>query len=307
MLDLLLILRYSFIGIYFVKKGGKKMQIFDPRQIMSSPDFEIFHYKDAKLDGVAVHQHDFYEIYFFISGNVEYNVEGHTYHLQSGDILLINPLELHQPRIRPGQSPYERIVLWINRGYLSRLCSNQTSLSRCFDSSVPGHTNLFRLAKPQQAYIYSKLRELLKESTNNDYGNDLVCQAELIRLLVELNRLATDITETKKEKTVSPLIENVTEYINNHYCEKITLDSIAEEFFVSKYYLSHLFNKTVGTSIHRYIILKRLVNAKQMLSSGIKPTTASANCGFSDYAGFYRAFTSEYGITPKQYAQIYNG
>ena len=200
------------------------MQIFDPRQIMSAPDFEIFHYKDPKLDGVDVHQHDFYEIYFFISGNVEYNVEGHSYHLQSGDILLINPLELHQPRIRADQHPYERIVLWVNKSYRSELCSNQTSLSRCFDSSIPGHTNLFRLAKTHKAYIYSKLQELLHESTSDSYGNDLVCRAELIRLLVELNRLANESSETKKEKTVSPLIENVTEYINNHYFEKITLD-----------------------------------------------------------------------------------
>lgn len=282
------------------------MQKFDPRQIMSAPDFEIFHYKDAKLESVDVHQHDFYEIYFFIGGNVEYNVEGHGYHLKSGDLLLINPLELHQPRIRADQTPYERIVLWINKNYLSKLCSNQTSLSRCFDSTIPGHTNLFRLTQPQKAYIYSKLEELLKESLSESYGNDLVCEAVLIRLLVELNRLALTYADTKKEKTMSPLIENVIEYVNTHYCEKITLDSIADEFFVSKYYLSHLFNKTVGTSLHRYIILKRLVNAKQMLSSGIRPTTASANCGFSDYAGFYRAFTSEYGITPKQYAQIHS-
>ena len=55
------------------------MQVFDPRQSMTTPKFEIFHYRDAKFEGVAVHQHDFYEVYFFISGNVEYNVEGKSY------------------------------------------------------------------------------------------------------------------------------------------------------------------------------------------------------------------------------------
>ena len=93
------------------------MQIFDPRQSMSSNKFEIFHYSDAKFEGVPVHQHDFYEVYFFISGNVEYNVEGNSYNLKSGDMLLINPLELHQPRIAPDQNDYERIVLWINKTY----------------------------------------------------------------------------------------------------------------------------------------------------------------------------------------------
>lgn len=278
------------------------MQVFDPRQSMTSPSFEIFHYRDAKFEGVAVHQHDFYEVYFFISGNVEYSVEGKSYLLKEGDLLLINPLELHQPRIGPDQNPYERVVLWINKNYLSKLCTNNTSLSQCFDNTNPQHTNLLRLSRPQQKYISSKLSELLDESASTDYGSDLAAEAILTRFLVELNRLTLS-TEKKvdTDKTQSPLVSEVLSYINHHYCEKISLSSIADEFFISKYYLSHAFNSVVGTSVNRYITLKRLINAKQMLSSGIKPTTAAIHCGFNDYAGFYRAFTAEYGITPKEY------
>lgn len=278
------------------------MQIFDPRQRMTSPTFEVFHYRDAKFEGVAVHQHDFYEVYFFISGNVEYSVEGKSYLLKQGDLLLINPLELHQPRIRPDQNPYERIVLWINKNYLSHLCTNNTSLSQCFDNTNPQHTNLLRLSRSQQKYISSKLSELIDESASSDYGSDLAAEAILTRFLVELNRLtlSTD-KKTEIDKTQSPLVSEILTYINHHYCEKISLSSIADEFFISKYYLSHSFNSVVGTSVNRYITLKRLINAKQMLSSGIKPTTAAIHCGFNDYAGFYRAFTAEYGITPKEY------
>ncbi len=282
------------------------MQIFDPRQSMTSGEFEIFHYRDAKFEGVPVHQHDFYEIYFFIKGSVEYNVEGKSYHLKSGDILLINPLELHQPRISPDQSSYERIVLWINKNFLSSLCSNNTSLTRCFDNTNPGHSNLLRLTQSQQNYISAKLEELLDESTEKRYGSDLVCTALLVRILVELNRIGGNTRVQDVTKTSSPLISKVLDYINLHYCEKLSLASVADEFFVSKYYLSHSFNDVVGTSLHRYIILKRLINAKQMLSSGIKPTTTAEACGFNDYAGFYRAFTSEYGITPKEFAKNIN-
>lgn len=277
------------------------MQIFDPRQSMTKNEFEIFHYRDAKFEGVPVHQHDFYEIYFFISGNVEYNVEGKSYHLKSGDILLINPLELHQPRIKPYQSAYERIVLWINKNYLFSLCSNKTSLTRCFDNTNPKHSNLIRLSQSQQSQLLSKLEDLLSESKEENYGSDLVCRAILTKILVELNRISIGTKSEEVIKTSSPLISNVLEYINIHYCEKLSLSSVADEFFVSKYYLSHAFNSVVGTSLHRYITLKRLINAKQMLSSGIKPTTTAEACGFGDYAGFYRAFTAEYGITPKKF------
>lgn len=278
------------------------MQTFDPRQNMSRQDFEVFHYKDARFSGVPVHQHDFYEIYFFISGNVEYSVEGKIYEMKKGDVLLINPLELHQPRISPEQADYERIVLWINKDFLFSLSSNNTSLSQCFDNTNPGHTNLLRLSYSASEQLSIMLFELIREQYSSDYAADLSCRAILLRLLVELNRISLISRERHETKNnLSPFILSVLDFINQHYCEKLSLSSIANEFFVSKYYLSHTFNSVVGTSVHRYIILKRLIHAKQMLASGIKPTTVAANCGFNDYAGFYRAFTGEYGITPAQY------
>ena len=281
------------------------MQIFDPRQNMSDSKFEIFHYRDAKFEGVPVHQHDFYEVYYFIGGSVEYSVEGRTYELKSGDLLLINPLELHQPRIAHTQQDYERIVLWINKNYLSELCFNKTSLTRCFDSSQPDHTNLLRPSKIQQTYISAMLDELITENTSDGYAVEIASEAILLRFLVELNRLTiTSSMNIKKEEVSSSIIPDVLEYINNHFCEKLTLSEIADEFFVSKYYLSHAFNNVVGTSVHRYIVLKRLIHAKQMLLSGIRSTTAATNCGFNDYAGFYRAFTAEYGVTPTEFVKL---
>ena len=281
------------------------MQIFDPRQSMSDSKFEIFHYRDAKFEGVPVHQHDFYEVYYFIGGSVEYSVEGRTYELKSGDLLLINPLELHQPRIAPDQQDYERIVLWINKNYLSELCFNKTSLTRCFDSSQPDHTNLLRPTKIQQTYISAMLDELITENTSDGYAVEIASEAILLRFLVELNRLTIDSSSAlRKDEASSSIIPDVLEYINKHFCEKLTLNEIADEFFVSKYYLSHAFNNVVGTSVHRYIVLKRLIHAKQMLLSGIKSTTAATNCGFNDYAGFYRAFTAEYGVTPTEFVKL---
>jgi mannose-6-phosphate isomerase-like protein (cupin superfamily) len=70
---------------------------------------------------VHYHDHDFYEIYFFLGGNVEYFVDGEKFKLSKGDLLLINPMQLHQPITSVG-NVYERIVLWIDRNYLAKLC-----------------------------------------------------------------------------------------------------------------------------------------------------------------------------------------
>jgi AraC-like DNA-binding protein len=149
------------------------------------------------------------------------------------------------------------------------------------------------------------LDELITENTSDGYAVEIASEAILLRFLVELNRLTiTSSMNIKKEEVSSSIIPDVLEYINNHFCEKLTLSEIADEFFVSKYYLSHAFNNVVGTSVHRYIVLKRLIHAKQMLLSGIRSTTAATNCGFNDYAGFYRAFTAEYGVTPTEFVKL---
>ncbi len=281
----------------------EKAQHFDPRQEMQRKNYEIFHYRDAQPDSVAVHHHDFYEVYFFLGGNVEYSIEGQGYQLQPGDVLLISPMELHQPRIRAGADAYERIVLWLNPAFLAGLSTEQTSLTRCFDTSQPGHVNLLRLPPAPRAALLGYLSTLLRETYDSAYGGDVMATGVLLQLLAELNRLALDAGAARPASgRAAPLMARVLEHINDHYCEELTLDSLSARFYVSKYHLSHEFNRLVGTSVYRYIILKRLLIAKQMLAGGVPPTDVYRHCGFRDYSNFYRSFRAEYGISPKQYA-----
>ena len=118
-------------------------QPFTRRQTMIRRDFEIYRYR--YMDEVELHHHDFYEIYMLLRGSVSYTVENRIFHMRAGDLMLISPLELHQARIATDADAYERIVLWIARPYLEGLSTPRTSLTRCFDTTVPGHTNLLRL------------------------------------------------------------------------------------------------------------------------------------------------------------------
>ena len=74
---------------------------------------------------------------------------------------------------------------------------------------------------------------------------------------------------------------------------------MAARFFVSKYHLSHEFSRAVGIGVYRYVMLKRLLIAKQLLVEGTPPGEVYALCGFRDYTNFYRAFKAEYGISPR--------
>lgn len=278
-------------------------QHFDPRQTMHSNNFEIFHYKEPRPDNVEVHHHDFYEVYFFLGGAVEYWVDGKTFRLEPGDLLLINPMELHRPIVAPDSKTYERIVLWINKEYLEKLSQNSIDLTRCFDTTLPTHTNLIHPKTVQRTALTTRLTELVQESYGNDLGNELYAHGLFIQFMVELNRLALHSKKpsTPKEEA-STLVSQVLTYINEHFSEELSLENIAGKFYVSKYHLSHAFSSEVGVSIYRYIILKRLTSACQMLLDGKTAKEVCVGCGFQDYTSFYRAFKAEYGVSPRTFA-----
>ena len=272
----------------------ERSQRFDPRQIMRTDTFEVFHYKEPPADTVEVHHHDFYEVYFLLNGQVEYWVEGRILRPQPGDLLLINPMELHRPIVKPESTTYERIVLWVNKAFLEGL-TEDGQLSRCFDPNLP---NLIRPTAAERSNLTAWLSNLVRESYSRDFCSEYSAFGIFLQFMVQLNRIALYTKPQEEERAVSTLVDRVLDYIGRHINEELTLDGLAERFFVSKYHLSHTFTKEVGVSLHRYITLRRLLMARQLLSTGMSAGQVSTACGFSDYTSFYRAFKAEYGISP---------
>lgn len=267
---------------------------FDSRQVMNRSDFEVFHYRDHQLRSVGLHYHDFYEVYYFRSGQVEYRVEGQVYLLQPGDLLLLPPQKLHQVLISPG-IPYERMVLWLQSSYLQSL---GPQLSACFQNH-PGNGHLLKPTQAQSDRIGQIFHRLVRESGSNELYADVLCQGLLMELMVELNRLVPQSPAPVQKQQY--LMDQVLTHIENHYWEKITLESLADTFFVSKYHLSHQFRNRVGTSVYQYILFRRLTLAKELMADGAAPGQVYRSCGFCDYANFYRAFRAQYGISPQAF------
>lgn len=271
---------------------AKRTHPFDPRQSMNRPDFEIFHYQDAKMQEVELHHHDFYEVYYFLGGKVEYLVEGRSYTLLSDDILLIDPMELHRPNVAPDEA-YERIVLWISREYLAAIAPEADLAHHCFATG----RNLYHCVHTQIPVL---IQRLAQKAADNAPGSELVARGLLLELMGELLRLTSGGEREMAGREDAPLVSEILRYIGAHYSEPLTLDSLAARFFISKSHLSHLFRRSVGTSLYRYVVLKRLQHARQMLAEGANPGVVFQNCGFRDYANFYRAFRDVYGISPNE-------
>jgi AraC-like DNA-binding protein len=278
----------------------KKHHSYQTRQSMLSSDYEIFHYSDTELKQVSLHHHDFYECYFFISGDVTYLIEGRTFNLKPGDIILINSTELHQAIITNCKANYERIVLWINKDFLKSLSTDRSNLGRCFEDME--RENVIRTSPDMKQNIRSILDKLLYMQDYSGIGEDLLYKTYITQLLVYLNIIwfKNELNPTIEVKQ-NNLIDRIIQYISTHLEDQITLDGISEEFFLSKYHLSREFKKHTGTTIHKYIIQKKLIQAKKLISEGTPVINVYKQCGFGDYSNFFRAFKNEYGITPRSF------
>ena len=272
---------------------------FDPRQNMNTSTFEIFHYLDPRTRHMEAHYHDFYEIFFFIDGDVDYWIDGSLYRLAPGDILLIHPTELHKPVPATKIERYERIVLWINKNYISEI--ENGILEGCFDKELPTYSKVLRLPKDKKEQLFTLAHTLCEEYNGKEFAGEVCAYSLLLQILVQINRaLHSNSPVDSKNFSTPTLISDILSYINDHYAEKLTLDSIANHFFVSKYYLSHEFKAAVSTSLYRYIIMKRLNAAYTLLVEGYSANEACVMCGFGNYSVFFRAFKAEFGISPKE-------
>ena len=176
---------------------------FDPRQEMGREDFELQYKRDTYLKDVELHHHDFYEIYFLISGDVTYTIESRQYHVAPGNLLLISPQELHQICIRPEMSAYERFVLWVDPKLLSRLSTPLSDLTRNLNLSSPKQSNLIQLKSEDKSNLHKLFEQLWQEMGTEGYGSDLLRNSLLVQLLVAINRLSANPKSVLAEVTHS--------------------------------------------------------------------------------------------------------
>ena len=281
--------------------------IWTDRQVMLGKSaFEFYHYLDEVPPKVDFHQHPFYELFFFLNGNANYTIEGKTYKLRPGDILLTNSLDIHRPEIFPGK-PYERIVIWLKDSLFDQLRAGGDDLASCFADAArkdyrrirPGHGSLIRLR--------ALCSQISKAQSSQELGSYTLAYAYLFAFLVEVCRcyfeapgeasafLREDITESQK-------INHILEYINGNITAALSLDELSRRFYISKFYLSKLFKRFTGMSLYQYIIKKRVTISRDMLLSGTSVTSACMECGFNDYSNYLKAFKREFGCNPSEFA-----
>lgn len=261
-----------------------------------------FHFRDENVVASMVrnekheqahlymHTHETAELYYFIAGKSVFHIEGTEYIPERGDILFIRPAESHYTTI-DNSYPYERVVINFDISIFDCIDPERNLLKPLFERKA-GKLNIYKNYRFKDE-LHRICIENMTMSGNNDKMN---VYANLFFLLNEISKVFTD-TATEQEQSDS-IEYKIIRYVNKHLCEKLTLDTVCEKFYISKPQLCRIFKKATGTTMGQYITVKRLVTARKLINDGAKPTSVYFGCGFGDYSTFYRAYVKNFGEAP---------
>lgn len=259
-------------------------------------EFRLFYLKDGSMEPVDWHYHDFHKILVFLRGHGGYAIEGRSYALEPGDMVLVPRGSIHRPEVEPGIA-YGRFVLYISPAFLADASSPKTDLASCFRKAQADYSYVLR---PQRAAPLLAILEKLREVTCREgFGQDLLCRAYMQEFLVWVNRDLEDhrlryVTSASCDEKIVSILR----YLNLHLAEPISIDDLSRQFFMSKYYMMRRFKAETGYTIHGYLTEKRLFLAREKIAQGMPLNLVSGACGFGDYSTFSRAYKKRFGVSP---------
>ena len=235
------------------------------------------------------HSHDFCEILYVAGGAGEAILEGKKFRLAPGDLVVVNPGTLHEER-SDAKAPLRLIFLAIR------------------DFAVPGlpagclSQEKYRVLSCGE-YRYKMdiyLRELLQETSSQIEFYQEISQGLVSALLVLVMRLIR--INPEDEAALSQECQKIKEYLDQNFTSPITLDSLSETVYISKHDLSHLFKEQTGISPIKYLTLKRMEKACELLSETELPVSeVSKAVGYENPLYFSQVFKRIYGISPVKY------
>ncbi len=275
-----------------------------------SPHVDFFIDRADDVVGVEMpsfHIHYKFEIYYEIEGSRRYFIEDSAYVVNAGSVVLIGENQIHKTASL-GDTPSSRIVLNFSREYLERVAQAFPTVDFFAFLSEERNHLLTGLTVKQQNQIYGLLQQLLAMEDETSAAADALRRLLLGTLLLELKEHCRRQQEQTAEngRVSNHTVDQIQAYIAEHYAEKLTLTGIANQFYISPYYLSRMFKKSINLSLIEYINGVRIKAAQNRIErSSDSIAEIAAKTGFMTTAHFRRVFKDATGLSPQQYRQYY--
>ena len=250
------------------------------------------------------HFHTFYELCALLCPKTTHFLEGKPYELEMFDIIGIRPNMLHRTQYPPGD-PCKRLIIQFNLPKrIPGLSNEYEQLMQLFHQEVP----IFRFDPELQQRLYRKLNDIFLLARKNDPMRDLIIHQKFIEFLtlLFLNQDNNRYTNQHALSSTEQKIYEITGYIHTHFSEPLSLEHLAQQFFISSYYLSHQFKDVTGFTVTDYIQMTRIRNVQAMLiNTAIPITEVCTPCGFNSFSQFNRGFRKHVGMSPSEYRKQY--
>lgn len=247
-------------------------------------DVELFRY-DFRDFVFPAHLHASPEVIFVEEGQINLRIENEVYTVGQGEVAIVFPNLVHS---------YEWSDIAENKGYL--LLLGQRLLGEYKDDL----TN-FRPSRPVK-----KLDELHEDCAraarvlHDEAGEDIRLQKAYARLF--LCRMMRELTLLPRKPLREDLLHSLIDYMGANFRENLSLGSVAEALYVSKYTVSGIFSKSMGMNFNDYLNALRINLAMQLIETGNSSITDICyEVGFSNVRTFNRAFMKNCGLTPSEY------
>ncbi|MCL2187654.1 MAG: AraC family transcriptional regulator [Defluviitaleaceae bacterium] len=248
-----------------------------------------YYFNNAVSTAHDYHYHDFYEIFFLLTGeDKSFFINDKIYLVKPNDIIFINKDLLHKSNYNPKE--FSRVIIHF---------SDEFADSTLISSMAHLFANYVYTPKNPEA-IQGLLHKMEAEQRKNDAFSPFLIKAFLLEILSLCVRNPSVYRYTSS--LANPVIERLIRYVNAHFSQKLTLHSAAEMLRISEGHLSRLFAKTTGFTFNEYVNIIRIKHAKHLLShTKTRISGIALECGFSDAPYFSKVFKTATGLSPKAF------
>ncbi len=245
----------------------------------------------------VLHLNNYVEIYIYVSGNHNYIVENNLYELKQGDIVIINPLEIHKA-LPLSETPYERFYFLIDCNAFDNMHLNPLAHILNKPAAVGNLISFDDDTRRDVLDMLYQIRDCFLAGKNDSFR----ALGYLFRILDEINQYLMQGRSSESTVTNTPeLLEKILIYVAKHAAEIQSITEIATAIGISPQYLSSYFSKQIGTPLKNYVQAKKIALAKDLLVKGVDVTRTCYECGFNDCSYFIKIFKKYVGTTPMAY------
>ena len=247
---------------------------------------------------VGWHYHAFHKLCVYLGGDaIRYGIEGRSYALEPGDMILVPQGCVHRPEAPLGAA-YDRMLLYLSPEYLRSISTEETALETCFLQAAEEFHFVIRTGR-RNGTLLEPLFALERTFARPGFGQTMLEQALVAQVLISLTRgMQEQALPFASASAADEKIAAILQYLACHLTEPVSIDDLAAKFYISKYHMMRRFRQETGYSIHGYLTEKRLLLARRLLEQGAVPSEAAIQAGYQDYSTFSRAYKKQFGCGP---------